>query len=335
MSLKAVDNRIEVSTRHFNPGTKVPIKNMSFFLGPGGLGDYINMIPAFLYMAETMNFLQGKLFVPDMVLELYKKVMAPYSHWRVHIESSAKSYIKEEEVFHPSYFTKYINSHGANLLDLGFIYFVNEQKAPDDYNFLPNLEHLGEGGYPELPKDYVVFTPGATAQTRTMPPDAFNALVSHVLEKGITPVFLGKSDLKNTDKEKYEAYFDKDYDLSNGIDLIDKTSLFQTLKIIAESRAIIGLDNGLLHLAGCTQAPIVFGLNIATRAHREIRRENGRTIYIEIPHEVLNCVGCQSNQRHHGDHDYRKCIYTHYSCLKALFRDDCKEWKAAIDVALS
>ena len=70
------------------------------------------------------------------------------------------------------------------------------------------------------------------------------------MQKNILPVFLGKSHLD----------LNEDYDLSEGVDFIGRTLLFDALRIIDCAEMVIGIDNGLLHLAACTKTPIVWDL---------------------------------------------------------------------------
>lgn len=318
----------------FRAGTKFPIRNVNFFLSQGGLGDYICQMPVFEFLAEQHPHIHGRIFCNPPFDTVAKHIMKKYDHWKVYQTKLAQTVMKEGEMmFDPSTYRKYISACGSHLMDVGFMYYANQQKAPEKYYRMTDMSGLNHRF--ELPKKYIVITPGATAKARTIPAKAFNQLTDFILELGMTPVFLGKKDFaQKGPKSDYFARIDPGYDFAKGIDLTEVTTLLDAIAIMEKAQCVVGLDNGLLHFAGCTSVPIVFGHTVASVEHREIRRKFGRTYNITLNKESLPCIGCQSNMRFVIGHAFKYCIYDDYKCLDLLFYDDCKAWKEAIKKAV-
>jgi hypothetical protein len=324
-----------LNEKYFRPKTKHSVYKVNFFLQQGGLGDYICHMPAFEFLAETQFHLHGRLFVNPPFLDVAKYIMKKYDHWEVHPAKGSEKIMKQGEmILAPANYTKYTSACGAHLLDLGFMYYCNLHTAPPEYNRMPNLEHHFEHSF-ELPEKYAVVTPGATAKARTMPANGFNSICDYLIEKGITPVFLGKKDFAYTGKKSdYYAQISDEYDLKKGVNLLEKTSLFDAISIMQDAEMVIGLDNGLLHFASTTSVPIIFGHSVTEVHHREIRRKHGDTYNIAITDD-LNCRACQSRMRFIVGHRFKYCVYDDYLCLDLLFKDNAKAWRVAIDRVLN
>ena len=175
---------------------------------------------------------------------------------------------------------------------------------------------------------YVVMTPGATTPTRQMLPSVFNKISEHLNEKEILPVYLGDRDMQGR-----VLHFDERYDLSLGLNLIGMTTLLDAAKIMQGSSAVIGIDNGLLHLAGTTDATIIYGFTMTGPTQRRIHRKNGHTVELYADKEKLPCLFCQESVRFFTDHNFTNCIYQENepACVKAL---NAETWIANIDAVL-
>jgi len=222
-----------------------------------------------------------------------------------------------------------LNPTGAHLMDLGFHYYAQTALIPADYNFLPEISYRSGKDW-GLPEKYAIFTPGATSMNRIFLPNAFNELARYTASLGVTPVFLGKKDIN----EVYKAKFHDDYDLSLGLDLREQTTLLEAIEIMGKARFVIGIDNGLLHLAGTTKVPIIFGHNISPVEHRKIRRRNGLTVDISVPEKQLACIGCQAKMRFVYRQRFSRCIYDDNKCLELLFKN-IEGWRQAIRQCLN
>lgn len=338
MQLADPVDQVYMCRDYFRPNTKHDRRVFNFFLARGGLGDYICAMSAFKWIAEKNPQVIGRIFVKPPFLDVAKYVMRDYKSFTVHNALDCEKVMKPgEPIYNPLNYTSYITAPGAHLMDLAFMQYCNLSKPPKGYNQMVDLKGCADFKWPvEKPKKYAVFTPGATAQSRAMPAKYFNELVRYTISKGVTPVFIGKRDFAHQGRNNkgYYADIDSSYDLSKGVDLTEKTTLLEAVRVIEGARFILGIDNGLLHFAGCTDTPIIFGHTVTTVEHRRIRRPLGLIIDIALDQKSLNCIGCQSNIRFVLHHRFSKCIYGDYLCLDMLFYNDCYSWKKAIDKVL-
>jgi len=325
----------EMNPRIFRPGTKHDKIIINFFLAQGGLGDYICHMPAFEYIAEQNPQVKGRIFSNPPFVDVAKHIMKRYPDWEVYQSKEAEKIISNGEmIINPALFQKYISACGAHLMDLGFMYYCNLHKPPKEYNRMTDLTGQFNHSF-SLPEKYAVVTPGATSKARTMTAQGFNSICDYLNSIGITPVFLGKKDFAYMGKESdYYAEINQDYDLSKGVNLLEQTTLFEAVAVMEKAQLVVGLDNGLLHFAGCTKTPIVFGHSVTSVEDREIRRLKGKVVNISVD-STLPCSGCQSKMRFIIGHRFKYCIYGDYACLDLLFKDEAKIWKEAIDVALT
>jgi ADP-heptose:LPS heptosyltransferase len=140
------------------------------------------------------------------------------------------------------------------------------------------------------------------------------------------PVFLGKSEMTRRDLKS-------DYDYSRGYNLIDKTSLMEAAKIMKEAQVVLGIDNGLLHLASMTDATILYGFTMVGPEHRRISRPFGDTYELYGNKETLPCLFCQEKVRFFLGHNFKDCIYKEHTpaCVRAL---NIESWVSTIEMAL-
>jgi ADP-heptose:LPS heptosyltransferase len=330
---------ISANPKIFLPGTQLEKQRAVFIFTKGGLGDYINFMSAVVWATKENPHLISHVLVNEPFKTVAEYIAKELPNCTVHTPEYLRVIHKQYDkvlIYYPD--NQLINATGAHLMDLGFMYYAQVQKPPEGYGFLPEINYDKPWRWPELlDKPYAVFTPGATARARVVYAKYFNELVGYTISKGITPVFLGKREfVKDPKGEGYKATFQDGYNLTKGIDLTEKTTLLEAVQIMSKACFVIGLDNGLLHFAGTTEAPIIFGHNVATVEHRAIRRRRGLTINIELKETDLSCIGCQSRMRYIVGHKFSRCLYggnigKEYQCLDLLFSQGCITWKAAID----
>lgn len=302
---------------------------MNFLLQQGGIGDYLCAIPAIRYVADNHPNVVGEIFVFTAMVDLVAHLMKDhFPKWKVSDRTKVDmSRVPHQATMLPS--MRPVNATGMHLLDLGFIYYAGFFPPPEDYNWYPKVD-LSDIANEEIPMEckYAVLTPGATTKNRTMPAKAFNGIKDHLIDCGITPMFLGRKSITETRNINYE----EGYNYEGGIDLREKTTLLQAAGLMSKASLVIGLDNGLLHLAACTEVPILFGYNIASPEHRRPRRKSGNIWEIYPDPKVLSCTFCQSNMRFAFDHDFANCLYKDNKCLDLL--SDPKQWCEKIDQLL-
>jgi ADP-heptose:LPS heptosyltransferase len=170
-----------------------------------------------------------------------------------------------------------------------------------------------------LPSDYVVVTTGYTAKSREWPAKEINKVSSWVVKQGLTPVFLGSKIASVGYGNDIIGNFDNDVDHTVGVDLIGKTSLLEAGAILAKARAVVGVDNGLIHLAACSLVPIVVGFtNADKRTRLPIRRGKEGWMVRSIVPENLPCSGCQTKYHYLFEADFRECLFNDFECTKQM-----------------
>jgi hypothetical protein len=181
---------------------------------------------------------------------------------------------------------------------------------------LVNIKKLPKN--PIKAKNYVVITYGATSEVKKMLPEVFNGLKNYFNEKGFKVVVIGKRDFKLRCGDKLVDPNFEGVDLNNCIDMIDKTNFPQALRIIYDAKMIIGLDNGLLHLAGLTNTPIVVAYTYADPYYllpfrNGIKGENCKVVE---PDEA--CRYCRTSTFCTYGIQFYDCVLGTQECTKSL-----------------
>lgn len=174
-----------------------------------------------------------------------------------------------------------------------------------------------------LPKKYVVIAATATERVKTMPVSTINEISNYIVSKEYVPVFIGKSESPTGEGNNKIKGNVADIDYSIGLNLLDKTDMLQTAKIIEGAKVFVGMDGGPVHIAGCTNTPIVVGYTFINPNHNlPIRRNSlGWNCYPVVPNKSLTCRFCQTNMNLVYNHDFRSCFYKDYECLNHMTSD--------------
>lgn len=297
-------------------------------LDNGGLGDCIARTPVIPYLLEKYPHLDITYYVPKY-FECLAKRMLPKSK-KLQIRTFDKA--GEDNKFTPvkSFaHSGFYSNLAVHMTDHAFRIITGQEVEPQYKNYLPiNLKKSDANiNRFNLPEKFVVIPTGYTAKVREMRPEVVNTISEYLLEKGYTPVFLGKRETaaSGTNPDvKIIGEFSDEIRFDLGIDLRDKTTLLETVLIIQNAAAICGLDNGLLHVAGCTETPIVGGFTTVDPLHRMPYRNGilGYEFYPVVLDEAdLPCNFCQSRNTltiKHPNKDFRFCIYDDYKCTEML-----------------
>lgn len=337
----------------FRPKTPMLPLHMNFVFLNGGAGDYFCWLQPIRWLADQAVWIHGTLVVPTYLKEIAEHFITPYKHWRVKTYKELQEIPKADDmpfrgpvILHQ----ESLNATGAHLATCGWVYFTNKEKAPDG-----NSERVPEGwwSYPQFkqeyldsielptemglkPRSYIVLTTGTTTPSRDVPGQYWNPIIEHIRSRGLTPVFLGKSVVVTGNLKNIHTVWKPEIEYGKGLDLRDKTSLTQAAAIMSNAAAVVGHDNGLLHLAGCTPSvPIVFGYNLASPEHREPRRPAGRIYNVILDDKELSCYFCQSKTNFVIGYNFRQCRYADNKCIDMLFDNEGARWKKQIDLALA
>ncbi len=335
---KGGKNTITASAPYFRPGTVLPIIKLNILFQGAGMGDYIAYMPAILWLAKNCPHLHCKLFVGNSFIEFAKNILWDYNEtWKVCDLDHVNQLVEAGSIMRAPGITmngvKYAqlaNGTGGHLVDVGFLYFCNLFPTPAGADFYPVLNFSGSDHH--IPaglhfKTYVVFTPGAVSDNRTVPGEYWNPIIDHVRKRGLTPVFVGKSHVTKTLK----VNFPEGCNYSDGLDLRDKTTMLEAAWLMKNAACTIGLDNGMIHLAACTNAPIVAAYNMVDPKDRRPNRRAGKWEELSLTQEELACAGCQTHMKSMTPHTFNRCLYGDNLCVKILFEDNARRWIEAID----
>lgn len=172
--------------------------------------------------------------------------------------------------------------------DLGFL--LSPEELTCDF-FADAREECMKGIY--LQSEYVVVHPAQTWDSRTWEKEKWQELIDLLNDAGINVVAVGK------DSGEYSEHISQDkpawpLNIKNGIDLTNKTSLSQTWHILNESRCVITMDSGVLHLAGTTDSHIIqLGSSINPRFRAPYRFSSQEYKYSYVPGSCL--IHCASD----------------------------------------
>jgi len=290
----------------FKPKTKT----INLMLLDGGLGDHIASLVAVDYILKQYPWITPYIWMPDYLTILAKNVLPEDAIIR------GLSQLKSE--YNPAKPTKTTKWDGIispmkiHLVDYAFLKLTDENPSIEYKNYLKlRLDKIENMQDFDLPIKYVVLTTGFTAEVREWIPSEVNKVASYCLDKGYTPVFLGQSNTKTGTHHTIKGTFKEEIDYSLGVNLIDKTNLLEVAVIMHHATAVLGVDNGLLHVAGCTDTAIVGGFTTVSPNIRMPIRDNklGHNFVPICPDLDLSCSFCQEKTNFLYGHDYRNCLY--------------------------
>lgn len=301
----------------YRSGTKLTDTEVALVFNAGGIGDYINWVPAIRYAIDSNPHIKGFILTPEYFADLAHLWLGQYSpRFKVvtYDRLEDNEIIKTTTTVAPTR-NQFANACGFHLMHLGFIYYTQIGKAPQGAAILPAINGNETEINPFLlPDDYAVITTMSTARARTLPAEVINQVTDHLRERGITPVFLGREELTETYKAKNAAGIKT----AGVIDLREKTTLTEAACIMAKAKFVFGLDNGLLHLASCSTVPVIAIFTTVDPTLRISPRRDGAKTYTIIPPDSLPCRFCNTKMRYVIGHDFNDCLYDDTLCLNGI-----------------
>ncbi len=290
-----------------------------------GIGDCVARLPAIPFILDKHPQVYITLWVPKYFKTIARKSL-PESDRLIIRDYSEKSYIKKDipvKKFDGIPYTNLASHMTIHAYDI----LVNTQ--PEDVNYYNYLPINTKGVYInrfELPERYIILPTGFTAPVREMRPHIVNNIIDYLLGKGYTPVFLGREVTKEDSGTELfiKGKFNQEINFDKGINLINKTEMLETVKIIQGAKGIVGLDNGLIHITGTTDLPIVCGFS-SVKSHQRAPYRHGikgwNFFPVELTTEELACSQCQSNWTFLFNTDMRFCYHKDYKCIEMLTAD--------------
>ena len=309
------------------------IIHINIVFDSGGLGDLVGSLPCINYIYQMHKHVVIHLWLPVYGIDLAKRSL-PDDPNRIIIKS-----FLEKEKFRKDFFGRAFTVHkstnlGYHTTKQAYAVLINEEVEDKHLNYLPVRTDDIDISKFNLPEKYIILTTGFTAPVREFLPEYINEVVDYTKKKDYEVVFLGKKESPNGAGHVIKGNFKTEINYSAGIDLIDKTTLPEAQKIMSQSKCVVGLDNGLLHLAATSEVPIVFSFTSVKPEHRLPYRHDTRgwNCYSVVPPESLACRFCQSNWQftYYNDtpkkkqHDFKRCYYVERKedfeirCIKML-----------------
>ncbi len=282
-------------------------KTINIVLMDGGLGDCIAALTAVGYIPKQYPWITPLVWTQDFLADFARNVLPGID---IKGYSEMRGRYDQQRTTKTTQWDGIVSPMKIHLVDYAFLKLCDENPNITHKNYL-RVDPIKDLSWFSLPEKYVVVTTGFTAEVREFAPKHVNMIVQYITQKGYYPVFLGETSTKTGGRHVIEGTFKEDIDFSAGLNLVDKTSLLEAASIMDKAAAVVGVDNGLLHLAGCTDVPIVSGFTTVSPEIRNPIRNNilGWNCYNVLPDSALDCKFCQQTTNFLYGHDYKKCWY--------------------------
>lgn len=316
------------------PGRVPEEKHVYFFMNKSGFGDATARLTPLAYILKQYPYVKVKVIAPDYFIDFGRHCL-PEIKWYSFAQAQQlkKRFGNEIAIM--------FDKDGLTTMRMPLIYQAFAaicDEIPMDsqhYNYVKcPLIDISEF---KLPENYVIIPALHTAPVREFPPKIINDIIDFCLINNLIPIIVGKNEAPALNGTVLRGFtrLDIDAQIQKGaISLIDKTTTIQLASIMDKAKAVIGLDNGLLHLACTTDVPVVFGFTTVDPATRVPYRHNEYAWNCEIvvPPEDLKCRFCQSRMNYVYNHDFKFCYFGHTDCVEKMNSQDyINALKKAID----
>lgn len=313
--------------RSFRPKTQT----VNFVFMQGGLGDHVSALPVLRYIRDKYTWITPLVWVPDFMVDFAKHLLPQLS---IRGYAEMKRRYEQKKPTKTTQWDGTLSPMKIHCTDYAFMKLCDELPPIKQRNFLqvdantlPKVE--------SLPDKFVVITTGFTAEVREFPAKTVNEIALWCKENKVDVVWLGKKATQTGGAHVIKGAFNTEIDYTQGIDLIDKTTLLQAAYVMSKAKAVLGVDNGLLHVAGCTDTHIIGGFTTVSPSIRiPVRNSELNYKYTAIvPDESLGCRFCQEKTNFLYNHDYKYCMYKDNLCVSQMTSDKfIKALKEVLDV---
>ena len=291
---------------------------MNFGLTKGGLGDNVARLPALIKLFKKYPQVYPIIYVPDYFLPIAQLACKGYS-CKVKAYSEFKPDTPEGKLPAKDTDGGTCTTLHTHLTDHAFRTLLDEDpECPEDKNYPQlDLSQIAISSF-NLPQRYVVLTVGHTSKTREWLASEVNKVASYAVSQGLTPVFLGSENAAQGNKYDIRSAFDPGISYDLGVNLVNKTTLLEAVKIMEGAVAVLGVDNGLLHLAACTTVPIIAAFTMVSYKIRLPTRNGIFGYNTKVIEPNIDCQYCQNRTNFFLNHDYRTCMKGTMECVKQV-----------------
>lgn len=220
-----------------------------------GLGDILCSTPTIRKLHESY---QQKIIVVTHMPEIFHN--NPFVEKTYFANSINIDFMKENHIVHSTfdilgkkthrgveYKHSRIDIRQYHAVSLGFMLTDDEMEC----DFYPK----GYEPITNIPDKYVLIHPVQTWPNRTWSAKNWMNLTERLNDMGISVISIGKDSSEkgffNINKPTFN------FEIKNGLNLMNKTSISQAWHLINKSLCFITMDSGLLHLAGTTDSEIL------------------------------------------------------------------------------
>lgn len=292
-----------------------------FMFNSIAMGDVIAAVPTVKYMVENYYTDPASYFV---VAKQHFRPLFPFVP-----ETNFKDYDKKDNFWGmPSILLGLINKKKEtgitrltpkhmHLSQFASIMLADRILPDKDLNYV-SLEPVDINHFNIDFTNTVVLVTSYRDKTRMWESSAILEIAEWLKSRGVTPVFIGKTDTEQDIRENIIPKTSLPQDVSAyGVDLRNKTTIPELASIFRQTKAVCGLDSGPIHLAGTTNVPIICGYTSVSPEHRIPIRKEGKT-YPVTPD--IECIGCESRWRSNF-WNYENCYYGDAKCCQQMTSD--------------
>jgi hypothetical protein len=299
--------------RNYRPKTQT----VNFIFMQGGLGDAVAALPVLKYVQNKYTWITPLIWMPDFMVDFSKELLP---EMQIKGYSDMKKHYDQRKPTKTTQWDGIVSPMKIHCTDYAFLKLCDEIPSIEEKNFLQLDPDNSYGLQTELPKDYIVLTTGFTAEVREFPAATVNAIAQWCADNSIEVVWLGKKATGTGGSYVIKGAFNQQIDYTKGLDLIDKTTLLQAAYVMGKAKAVLGVDNGLLHVAGCTDTNIIGGFTTVSPEIRIPVRNNelAYKYYTVTPEPELGCRFCQQKTNFLYNHDYKFCMYNDKLCVSDM-----------------
>ena len=307
----------------------------NFVINNAALGDMITSLPAIAFARERYpEKLKMRVWLPQWHHELVAHLLAPYGVFELRDlrEYPAKWEDRKDaglgQISYNGPAQDTFTRCRVPLVDFAFNFLINARPESMLERSYVTRALLGPR---TIEEDYVVFPVGATSDNKLFHASVMEPIMRWCLANAYRPVIVGtktshigtKVDgvLKAIVLRDQASLLSEDV-VKQCLDLREQTTLLQLRDVLGHSAATVGIDGGTMHLAGTTDANLVFASGTTLPKHRFIARQGNPSHKIRyVGPRDLECAGCQSNMPLTTWH-FTKCWYDDNACMSQMHADD-------------
>lgn len=290
----------------------IPSRKVAVLVNNSAIGDTVCTLPAVLNLFKHDALY--KVFSPPHFSDLYRFFLP---------EDVVEDFDANTQELHCSAivrhtFVEFITTLQTHLVDYSSM--VLSDTILEDRSY-PQVSPMGQ----ELVDSdkYVVIATNHSSPLKRFRRELLYAATEYVQQQGCTPVWVGK-------KYQFNVYGDHVADITDDgvevlpgvVDLRDKTDVKELVGLCYNSAAVVGMDGGVIHVAGLTPAPIVCAYtHKAPRLLMPIRNnELGHKVFSVVP-PPESCRFCMSSKPLPA-HSYTTCRREDIQCVENVQQEE-------------